>query len=133
MAEMKVYFPGGKRVFADFKGFTHKTDQPAYAGGDNSAPAPFELFLVSMGTCAGIFILGFCQQRDIPVEGIELIQTLETDPKSRMVSRINMEIKLPPAFPEKYKNAVIQSANLCSVKKHLEKPPQFNVFTSTKE
>jgi len=130
MNEMKVYFPGGKKVYADFKGFTHKTDQPSYAGGEGTAPAPFELFLASLGTCAGIFILGFCQNRGIDTEGIEIIQSHDVDPNTRMVKKVNMEIKLPAAFPEKYKNAVIQTANLCAVKKHMETPPEFNVFTS---
>jgi putative redox protein len=128
--DMKIYFPGGKKVFADFKGFTHKTDQPVYAGGEGSAPTPFELFLASMGTCAGIFVLGFCQQRGIETEGIEVIQSHDVDPETRNVKTVHLEIKLPPSFPEKYKNAVIQSANLCAVKRHLENPPQFDVFTS---
>jgi len=128
--DMKVYFPGGKKVYADFKEFTHKTDQPVYAGGEGSAPTPFELFLASIGTCAGIFVLGFCQQRGIDTTGIELFQRLDVDPTTRMVKKIELEIKLPTTFPEKYKNAVIQSANLCAVKKHMEIPPEFNVYTS---
>lgn len=128
--DMKIYFPGGKKVYADFKGFTHKTDQPVYAGGEGSAPAPFELFLASIGACAGIFVLGFCQQRGIDAESIELVQSHDVDPNTRMVKKVNIEIKLPPSFPEKYKNAVIQAANLCAVKKHMEMPPEFNVFTS---
>ena len=128
--DMKIYFPGGKKVYADYKGFTHKTDQAVYAGGEGTAPSPFELFLASIGSCAGIFVLGFCQQRGIDTTGIELIQRLEVDPGTRSVKTINLEIKLPAAFPEKYKNAVIQSANLCAVKKHMENPPEFNVYTS---
>jgi ribosomal protein S12 methylthiotransferase accessory factor len=130
MKEMKIYFPGGKKVYADFKGFTHKTDQPNYAGGEGSAPVPFELFLASLGTCAGIFILGFCQNRGIDTEGIEIIQTHQVDPNTHMVKKVNMEIKLPPSFPGKYKKAVIQSASLCAVKKHMETPPEFNITTS---
>ncbi|UCH95293.1 MAG: OsmC family protein [Candidatus Aminicenantes bacterium] len=128
--DMKIYFPGGKKVYADFKGFTHKTDQSVSAGGEGSAPTPFELFLASIGTCAGIFVLGFCQQRSIDTTGIELSQRHDIDPTTGAVKTIHLEIKLPPSFPEKYKNAVIQSANLCAVKKHMEKPPGFNVFTS---
>lgn len=128
--DMKVYFPGGKKVYADFKGFTHKTDQPPYGGGEGSSPTPFELFLASMGTCAGIFVLGFCQQRGIDTEGMEIIQSIEVDNTTRMVKKVNLNIKLPQSFPGKYKNAVIQSANLCAVKKHMEMPPEFNVFTS---
>lgn len=128
--EMRIYFPGGKKVYTDFNGFTHKTDQPREAGGEGSAPAPFDLFLASIGTCAGIYVLGFCQQRGIDTTGLELVQHLEVDPLMRMISGVKLEIKLPPNFPEKYKSAVIQSASLCAVKKHLENPPEFEVFVS---
>jgi len=127
---MKIYFPGGKKVYADFNGFTHKTDQPVKSGGEGTAPPPFDLFLSAIGTCAGIYVLGFCQQRGIDAAGIELTQSMEFDPVKRMFSKINLEIKLPASFPEKYKSAVIQAASLCAVKKHIENPPEFNVFTS---
>lgn len=130
MNDMRIYFPGGKKVYADYKGFTHKTDQPTYAGGEGSAPSPFELFLASLGNCAGFYVQEFCRNRGIDVEGIELIQSLEVDPETRMVAKINLEIKLPPSFPEKYKSAVIQSAGLCAVKKHMENPPKFNITTT---
>ena len=32
MAEMQVYSPGGKQVYADCGGFTIQTDQPARSG-----------------------------------------------------------------------------------------------------
>jgi len=127
---MKIYFPGGKKVYADFNGFTHVTDQPVRAGGEGSAPPPFDLFLASIGTCAGIYILGFCQQRSINTEGIEIFQSMDYNPVSKRFEKINLEIRLPEDFPEKYQSAIVQTANLCTVKKHLETPPEFNVFTT---
>ncbi len=130
--DMKIYFPGGKKVYADFNDFTHKTDQPMMAGGEGSAGAPFEMFLASLGTCAGIYVLGFCQQRGIDTEGIEIIQSHEFNPMTRMISKVNMKIVLPTSFPEKYRDAVIRSAFQCAVKKHMETPPSFNVTTEIK-
>jgi ribosomal protein S12 methylthiotransferase accessory factor len=46
------------------------------------------------------------------------------------VDKIDVEIKLPAGFPEKYRTAVVQAAGLCAVKKHLESPPLFNVFST---
>ncbi|MGE5602183.1 MAG: OsmC family protein [Nitrososphaerales archaeon] len=129
MNEMIIDFPGGARVDAHFNGFTVMTDQPSYAGGQGSAPAPFSLFLASLGTCAGIYVLGFCRQRGLPTEGIRLVQRMESDPVTRMISKIELEIQLPPSFPEKYKDAVIRSAEQCAVKKHIENPPQMVVTT----
>lgn len=128
--DMEIVFPGGKRVDAIYKGFTIKTDQPRHAGGDGSAPAPFDLFLSSIGTCAGIYILVFCQKRNIPTEKIKLILRTEKNRETGMIDKITIEIQLPPDFPERYKEAVIRSAGLCSVKKHMEKPPIFDVHGS---
>jgi putative redox protein len=100
---------------------------------DGSAPAPFALFLASIGTCAGIYVLSFCQQRGLSTDGLKIVQRMSTNPFTRMVEQIELDIQLPPDFPEKYKDAVIRSAELCAVKKHLENPPQFNVHTSVSQ
>ena len=113
--ELEVVFPGGKKVDANYNGFTIKTDQPIRGGGDGSAPAPFDLFLASIGTCAGIYVLGFCQQRGIPTDGIKIIQRMEIDPIKRGIGGITLEIQVPTDFPEQYKEAVIRSAELCAV------------------
>jgi putative redox protein len=125
--EMVIDFPGGSRVDAHFGGFTVQTDQPPAS----SAPTPFALFLASLGTCAGIFVLGFCRQRNLPTEGMHILQRMHSDPATGMISQVDMEIQLPPGFPEKYRQAVIQSASLCTVKKHMENPPAFNITTRT--
>ncbi len=127
--EMIIDFPGGARVDAHFGPFTVPTDQPPHS----SAPSPFATFLASIGTCAGIYVLGFCQQRNLPAEGVRLVQTLEVNQMSGMVKKINLDIQVPPEFPEKYKDALIRSANQCAVKKHLENPPIIEVQTSIVE
>ena len=117
--EMMIDFPGGSRVDAHFSNFTVKTDQPPVA----SAPTPFALFLSSIGTCAGIYVLGFCQQRGLPTEDIRIIQRIDANPFNGMVEKIGLEIQIPSTFPEKYRDSLIRSADICAVKKHLEKPP----------
>jgi putative redox protein len=123
--EILVDFPGGSRVDAHFGNFTVPTDQPSMA----SAPTPFELFLASIATCAGIYVLGFCQQRGLPTEGVQIVQRTHTDPATRMIDQIHLEILVPPSFPEKYRDSLIRSAELCKVKKHMEKPPRFHITT----
>jgi ribosomal protein S12 methylthiotransferase accessory factor len=131
--EMIVDFPGGARVDASFGNFTVHTDQPVVGGGDGSAPSPFDHFLASIGTCAGIYVLGFCQQRNLSTEGIRIIQRVHRDPASGMIAEIDVEIQTPSSFPEKYLASLMRSAELCAVKKHLEQPPEFNVYTTVVE
>jgi len=127
--DMKIYFPGGKRVYADYGGLTIETDQPARGGGDGSAPAPFDLFLASIGTCAGIYALGFMQQRGIDAPGSKITMRTHRDPASGLISKIDLELELPAGFPEKYRAAVMNAMNLCAVKKHLHQPPEFEITT----
>ena len=130
---MIVTFPGGARVDAEYGPYVIRTDQPPHGGGEGSAPAPFTLFLASLGTCAGIYVLGFCRQRGLSAEGIRLVQRMEMDPATRLVRRIYLDIQVPASFPEKYRDALIRAADQCAVKKHLENPPQFSVTTSVTE
>ena len=123
--ELIIDFPGGSRVDAHFGPFTVQTDQPPSA----SAPTPFATFLASIGTCAGIYVLGFCQQRNLPTEGLRIVQRTHKDPATGLIRKIDLEIQVPPNFPEKYLPSLVRSADLCAVKKHLENPPEFEVST----
>lgn len=127
---MEVTFDGGKVITAHLNGHVIRTDQPIKGGGQNSAPAPYDLFLASIGTCAGIYVKSFCDQREIPSENIKIIQTIEFDSKTRLLVNIKLDIQLPSDFPEKYKSAVINAAELCAVKKTINNPPNFEVVTS---
>lgn len=132
--EMVIDFPGGSRVDAHLGPFTVKTDQPPMGGGEGSAPTPFAVFLSSLGTCAGIYVLGFCKQRGLSTDGIRIIQTAIPDPFNRgMVGKVQFEIQVPPDFPEKYYSALVRSAEQCAVKKHLENPPEFEIYTKAVE
>lgn len=128
--DMKVYFPGGRRVYADYGEHTIATDQPVQGGGDGSAPAPFDLFLASIGTCAGIYALGFMQQRGIDPEGSSISMSTHFDPAVGLISGIDIDLKLPEGFPDKYKPAIINAMNLCAVKKHMNQPPAFEITTT---
>ena len=127
--DMTISFPGGARVDAQVGAHTIRTDQPAKGGGEDSAPTPFALFLASMGTCAGIYVLGFCKQRGLPTEGIRLRQRVERDPETHLVNLVKIDIEVPPEFPEKYYTALVRVAEQCAVKKHLEHPPKIETQT----
>ena len=127
--EILIDFPGGSRVDAHFGKFTVATDQPPTA----SAPTPFAIFLSSIGTCAGFYVLDFCRQRNLPTDGIQIVQKVHTNLHNGTVENIDLEIQIPRTFPEKYRVSLSRSADLCKVKKHLEHPPQFNITTRITE
>jgi len=126
---INISFPGGKKVYAQVGEFTVETDQSVRGGGDASAPTPFDLFLSSLGTCSGIYALGFCQSRGIDTTGMSIAMDVEKDPDKGMVSKVTLKLITPEGFPEKYKAGIIRSMELCSVKKHLHNPPELVTIT----
>lgn len=127
--ELTITFPGGKRVDADLGGHVVHTDQPVMGGGEDSAPAPYLLFLSSIGTCAGIYVLGFCQNRGISTDGIRIVQRHQFDHETHALAEVQLDIEVPPDFPEKYHAALVRVADQCAVKKTLQSPPTFAVQT----
>lgn len=125
--QMTINFPGNKRVASTYKGFTVETDQPQSDGGDGSAPEPFDLFLSSIGTCAGVYIVYFCESRSIPVDGISMTLGFKQNEQSHLLETIDMAIHLPPDFPQKYRQAVIRAAEMCTVKRTLLNPPEIRI------
>jgi len=124
---MTITFPGGAAVDAHFKEFTVHTDQSVQHGGRGTAPEPFDLFLASLGTCAGLFALRFCQQRGIDTTGLGVTLAIEKNAERNRLSSVRIEIQLPPGFPEKYEDAIVRAADQCTVKRHILEPPAFAV------
>jgi len=120
-----VEFSGGKRVDARMDGVLIPTDQTTERGGEGTAPAPFQLFLASIATCAGIYALEFCQARELSSKGMALTMSYEWDEKKHAIEKMHIDLKLPPGFPDRYKKAVVRVMDLCSVKKHIIHAPEF--------
>jgi ribosomal protein S12 methylthiotransferase accessory factor len=128
---MEITFDGGKVVTAHSHGHAIRTDQPLDNGGGDSAPAPFELFLASIGTCAGIYVKSFCDNRQIAAENIKIIQNIEYDKETGLPISIKLDIQLPRDFPEKYKASILHVAGLCKVKKSIANPPEFQITATS--
>jgi putative redox protein len=124
-----ITFPGGAAVDASFKGFTVHTDQTPEHGGGGTGPEPFDLFLASLGACAGLYALRFCQQRAIDTTGLGVKLSTVRDPGAPLLRTVRLEIQLPEGFPEKYHDAIIRAADQCPVKRHVLAPPAFEVVT----
>jgi ribosomal protein S12 methylthiotransferase accessory factor len=129
VSEILVTLPGGRRVDARVGAHVVRTDQPKDNGGEDTAPSPFELFLASIGTCAGIFVQGFCAKRGLSTEGIRIVERPRTDPETGVLASVELEIEVPPTFPEKYRDALVRVVDGCSVKRAVLAGPKFGVRT----
>ncbi len=127
--DMTISFPGGKKVDATILDQVIRTDQSRQSGGEGSAPEPYLYFLASLGTCAGIYVLGFCQSRNLPTDDLRLIQHMDWNPVSHKLEKITLDIVTPPGFPDKYRDALVRAADMCAVKKTIQDPPAFEIRT----
>jgi putative redox protein len=125
-SRVHVHFPGGKSVDATIGSHVIHTDQAIQHGGQGTGPEPYDLFLASLATCAGLYVLVFCQARGIPTDELKLVQ--ENVIEEGKLRRIVLRVLLPPDFPEKYIDAVRAAASGCRVKKTLLAPPEVEVI-----
>ena len=128
-SEIVVTLPGGRRVQAQVRSHLVRTDQPVESGGEDSAPSPFELFLAALGTCAGIFVQGFCAKRGLPTDGVRIIERPDFDQETGTLTSVELELQIPASFPEKYRDALVRVVDQCSVKRAIQAQPTFQVRT----
>jgi len=125
-SEIVVTLPGRRRIDAAVGPHLVHTDQPRDNGGEDAAPSPFQLFLASIGTCAGIFIQGFCAKREIPTDGIRVVER-PSYAEDGTLAAVDLRIELPASFPEKYREALLRVVDQCSVKRAIAAQPRFDV------
>ena len=132
-SEIVVTLPGARRVDAQVGHHVVRTDQPLENGGEDTAPSPYQLFLAALGTCAGIFVQGFCAKRGLSTEGIRVVERAIQDPETGTLGRVELDIEVPPDFPEKYRDALVRVVDQCSVKRAIQAQPVFETRTVARQ
>jgi ribosomal protein S12 methylthiotransferase accessory factor len=125
--KVHVEFPGGKKVESLIGGHRVVTDQPVSQGGEDAGPSPFDLFLASLAACSGYYALEFCRARGLSPGEMTLDLTAHFNPEEKRIDKIEMTLKPPSGFPEKFHAAISRAVDLCAVKKHLLNPPGIEV------
>ena len=131
--ELTVRFSGAKTLECSFGEHVVRTDQPANEGGAGNMPSPSEYFLASLATCGAYYVQGFCEKRDIPLDGVEFRFEGIFDQEKKLYGRMEYRISLPASFPSKYKKALALSVDQCFVKKHFANPPEFEVLVEQRD
>lgn len=129
--ELKVTLEGGKKVSTQIGNHLITTDQPVKQGGADSAPAPYDLFVASIGTCAGFYVQAYCDSKGIDASGIEIDLHATRDEK-KAINGFVTRITLPDSIPEKLHPAIKRVAEQCAVKKTIMKNPTFIVETRSR-
>ncbi len=127
MRPITVTWDGGLRFTADIRGHKVTVDQPAKAGGADSAPMPVELLPASLGTCVALYVQQFLATRGLDFTGMTVAVTAVGAAQPNRLARFDLEVKIPGGVPEKYRDAVQRAAEGCTVHHTLTHAPEIAV------
>lgn len=119
-APMVVTHEGGMRFAAQVRSHRVVVDQPARAGGDDTAPMPVEMMGVALGTCIALYVEQFCRTRGLSTEGmrVEVDQRGATNPNR--IGEFGVKVVLPAGMPDQYRPMIERVARSCPVHNTLE-------------
>lgn len=130
MRPITVTWDGDLRFTADIRGHKVTVDQPAKAGGADSAPMPVELLPASLGTCVALYVQQFLATRGLDPTGMSVDVTTIGAPQPNRLARFDVTVKIPGGVPEKYRDAVQRAAEGCTVHHTLTHVPEIAVTIS---
>jgi ribosomal protein S12 methylthiotransferase accessory factor len=125
--ELQVTLEGDKRVSTRVGDHLIMTDQPTKSGGADSAPAPFDLFMASIATCAGFYVQSYCQNKGIDCSGITLSLTTRQDDARKKIKAFIITIRIPDDLPDHLHKTLCKVAEQCAVTKTIVGQPEFIV------
>ncbi|MGQ9695668.1 MAG: OsmC family protein [Thermodesulfobacteriota bacterium] len=114
-----------------FKAKSHEhevfTDQHQTEGGTDKALTPAELFIASLGTCIGVYIVRFCRRHNLPTAGLKILLdwTVVKDPWR--IGSINAEIHYPHNISESEKKGLLRMAESCFIQETILHQPEIKV------
>ena len=103
------------------------SDQPKDNGGADKAMTPPELFLASLGTCVGYYVVQFCDARHLDTTDMRILVDGEILPNPGRIGKIAIRIALPFELEEQKINALIRAATHCTIHNTLMHPPEIHV------
>ena len=100
-------------------------DQPVYAGGEDTGPTPTELFIGSIAACTAYFAERFLVRHGITRDDLTVSVGYEmSEGGPHRVVAVDLDIDLPPSFPEERRAALMAVLERCTVKNSLHDVPE---------
>ncbi len=130
MATVTVKYEGGVASSFEVRGHKCVVDLPKEMGGEDRGPTPIELVAGALGTCIATYIIRWCNEAHVPVDGLQVKVDFVHDVDAHCIRELSAHIELPPNFPEKRRDAVLRVADMCTVHNTLCSNPKVNITLS---
>jgi putative redox protein len=124
VAQMDVRFVSGEAYEVAVRGHRVLVDQPADSGGQDIAPTPTELFIVSLATCIAFYAGRYLTRHGFGRDGLGVSVGYEmaTEPPAR-VGSIHLTVRVPAEVPPQRWPALRAVVSHCTVHNSLIAPP----------
>jgi uncharacterized OsmC-like protein len=125
---MDVRFVAGEAYEVAVRGHRLVVDQPADAGGQDSAPTPTELFVASLATCVAFYAGRYLTRHGYSREGLAVSvgYDMASDRPAR-VSGIRLTVRVPDGVPPQRWAALRAVVSHCTVHNSLAVPPSVTI------
>jgi uncharacterized OsmC-like protein len=125
---MDVRFVAGEAYEVAVRGHRLVVDQPADAGGQDSAPTPTELFVASLATCVAFYAGRYLTRHGYSREGLAVSvgYDMATDRPAR-VRGVRLRVHVPDGVPPQRWAALRAVVSHCTVHNSLAVPPSVTI------
>jgi uncharacterized OsmC-like protein len=109
------------------RGHILMSDQPTESGGHDEGMTPPELFLASLGSCAGYYAAAYLRKKGIATQGTEVHVTAgKAGPPARL-DDFRIEVTVPVALSDADRAGVEDAVHRCLIHNTLLFPPTMSV------
>ncbi|HUY46755.1 MAG TPA: OsmC family protein [Streptosporangiaceae bacterium] len=128
---MDIRFVAGESYEVAVRGHRVQVDQPAEAGGQDTAPTPTELFIAALATCVAFYAGRYLARHSCSREGLVVTAgyDMASDRPAR-VSDIRLTVRVPAGLPAERWPALQAVVSHCTVHNSLVSPPSVAIDLS---
>jgi len=124
----EIKYIGGMKFEAKNRSHSVIIDQPQASGDEDKGFTPPELFVDSLGSCIGVYVLGFCKNTGLNPNGMKITMDWEKAiDKPARIQKINAKIELPNANPGPRKAALLKIAESCLIHETIKHQPEIKI------
>ena len=126
--QVEVSYLGGESYAIATRGHTLLTDQPAAAGGTDTAMTPTELLIAALSSCVAFYAGRYLARHRLNRDGLHVTATFTaaTDRPAR-VAAVRLAIRVPGGIPPSRQAALLAVASHCTVHNTFRQAPDIAI------
>ena len=131
--DVKVVYSGGKRFEAFARNHHVVSDQPLDDDGSDKGMTPSELFLASLGSCAGYYAAEYLMARGLPTDGLEVRVSGLKEGKPVRIASLHVEVTAPglEAADARHRDGIRHAVDACLIHNTLLIPTQVDIHVAS--